>query len=150
MSDDTPTIDLPTPTTQKQKRARRLVERAYSAPVGDVAFHLDTSGSTAPPEPDWVTIKLLRNYRPNDHYEVLGYWQDEKTRKDSIGQIHVIQANEFISRPRADDDPRIEPKPPAVAGTGFVNKLWAGTVIRVPKDEAKFLRKEGIGEVEID
>jgi len=96
-----------------------------------------------PPKPDekLVSIKLDRNYRPAGYYEVVGWHKEEVKRKNAAGQMVVVEPAEFI----AD-----QIKPPVVAGTGFANKVWAGTVLRVPETEARTIRKNGIGSVEID
>jgi hypothetical protein len=112
-----------------------------SAPPAPPEFHLDTNGAAPPPAPARVTIKLNRNYRPGGDFEVLGYWQDEVKVKNAAGQEVVVRPREFIKG---------EVAPPKLAGTGFANKLWAGTVIKVSKDEAKAIRAAEIGTVEVD
>lgn len=118
------------------------------------AFHLDTNGETAPPSPKMVSVLLSRNYRPAEDpdpakkgeflppvFEVVGYWKDEIKRKDPAGREIIVQKREFVPG---------EAKPPAQAGTGSPNKLLAGTVIKLRKDEAKAVRNAGIGTIEID
>ena len=120
------------------------------------AFHLDTNGETPPPTPAMLTVKLDRHYRPmedldpNDKekakrlppvFEVVGYWKDEIKRKNPAGQEVIIQKREFIKG---------EAKPPAQAGTGSATKLLAGTVVKLRKSEAKYVRDNAIGTIEID
>ena len=105
------------------------------------AFHLDTNGAEPPPPPKMVTIKLTKNYRPGSDYEVVGYWQPEVKVKNAAGQEVVVRKREFIEG---------EKSPPTLAGTGFDTKLWAGTVIKIGKDEAKLIRQNDIGTVEVD
>lgn len=93
------------------------------------------------PKPPIVTVKLSRNYRPSDDFEVVGHWKDEIKVKNAAGQEVVVQKREFIKE---------EVAPPKLAGTGFADKLWAGTVIKVTKDEAKYIRAHEIGTVEVD
>ena len=108
------------------------------------------------PKPKMVSVRLLRNYRPEEKrdpdpanktgflppmFEVVGHWTDEVKRKMPDGQVRVITPSEFIEG---------EVKPPIQPGTGSANKLLAGTIIRVSTDEAKIMRKNGIGEIEID
>lgn len=96
-----------------------------------------------PPKPDedLVSIKLDKNYRPMGYYEVAGWHKDEIKRKNAAGNEVVVERAEFIEGER---------KPPVVAGTGFPNKVWAGTVLRVPKSEVAHIRKNGIGSIELD
>jgi hypothetical protein len=118
------------------------------------AFHLDTNGEVPPPTPAMLTVKLDRHYRPmedpdpNDKtkrlppvFEVVGYWKDEIKRKNPAGQEVVIQKREFIKG---------EAKPPVQAGTGSATKLLAGTVVKLRKSEAKYVRDNAIGTIEID
>lgn len=104
-------------------------------------FHLDTNGAEPPPAPKMVTIKLTRNYRPGGEFEIVGHWKDEIKVKNAAGQEVVVQKREFIPG---------ETAPPRLAGTGFADKIWAGTVIKVGKDEAKAIRAADIGTVEVD
>jgi len=92
-----------------------------------------------------VSVLLSRHYRPAEDpepvFEVLGYWKDEIKRKNPAGQEVIVQKREFIKG---------ESKPPAQAGTGSATKLLAGTLVRLRKDEAKYVRENGIGTIEID
>jgi hypothetical protein len=101
-----------------------------------------------------MTVKLDRHYRPmedadpNDQtkrlppvFEVVGYWKDEIKRKNPAGQEVIIQKREFIKG---------EAKPPVQAGTGSATKLLAGTVVKLRKSEAKYVRDNAIGTIEID
>jgi len=109
-----------------------------------VAFGKPTPSAVEPmpPKPDeeLIPIKLERNYRPMGYFEVAGWHKEEIKRKNAAGQMVVVEEAEFIKGER---------KPPAVAGTGFANKVWAGTVLRVPKSEASYIRKNGIGTIEL-
>ena len=95
------------------------------------------------PEPEpavrLATVKLDRNYRPAGDYRVVGHNRPEIKRKDATGREVVIQTAEFIPD---------EPMPAAIAGTGFKDKLWAGTVIEVAEAEAKTIVKQKIGSLE--
>lgn len=136
MSLDAPTkLNAETP---KQRRAMRQVERA---------FHLDTStdGETDAPEldapaPAMQAIDLKRNYHPRGKYEIVGYWKDEIVKKSPAGVMEVVQPREFIPG---------EGKPAKVAGVGYKDKLWAGTIVKLPKDEARAVKQSGVGEYEI-
>lgn len=117
-----------------------IVTPPASPPVPPV-FHLDTNGQTPPPAPKMVTIKLDRNYRPATEYEIVGHWKDEVKVKNPAGKEVVLRPREFVKGDAA---------PPKLAGTGFKDKLWAGTVIRIGKDEARTIRQSEIGTVEVD
>lgn len=102
-----------------------------------------------------VPVRLLRHYAPRtDDYEIVGYDQPEKRLKRADGQMIVVQEAKFVST--EDDDPnsvhfgKIMPAPAPLPGVGSGRKLWKGTTIRLPVDEAKFVRKAGIAEIEID
>ena len=93
-----------------------------------------------PPKPEGVemfSVKLEKNYRPLGYYEVVG-WDKPAVFKKKFGHEKPVQIEpaEFIKDEKA---------PPAVAGTGFVNKVWSGTTIRLPELEAKTVVKAGIG-----
>ncbi len=87
-----------------------------------------------------IVMKLERNYRPASPFEVVGHLKPAVTRKNMAGVELTISPEQFIEG---------EPMPAAVAGTGFPHKLLAGTVIRICEDEAKSMRKAGIGSVEL-
>ena len=93
------------------------------------------------PKPPMVTVKLSRNYRPAGDFEIVGHWKDEIKVKNAAGQEVVVQKREFI---------RDEVAPPKLAGTGFADKLWAGTVLKVAKDEARHIRTHDIGTLEVE
>jgi hypothetical protein len=92
-------------------------------------------------KPKMVRVKLLRNYRPMGEVEIAGHWKPEIIVRNKLGKDEVISPAEFIEGENA---------PPPQAGVGFKDKLWAGTVIRLPVDEAKRAQKLAIAELEID
>lgn len=130
---------------------------------------LDTTTPATPPAPPsaeafelykgvppakMVSVLLTRNYRPGEDvdpndktkrlppvFEVVGYWKDEIKRKDPAGREVIIQKREFVPG---------ETKPPVQAGTGSDTKLLAGTVVKLRKAEAKYVRDNAIGTIEID
>jgi len=117
-------------------------------------FHLDTTSAVPPPLPKMVTVKLLKNYRPAElpdpnnkgkflppMFEIVGYTRPAILKKNAAGMMETVQEEAFI---------RGELPPAPMVGTGFDTKLWAGAVIKLPADEAKAVRKAGIGEYEID
>ncbi len=91
-------------------------------------------------KPKTVVIKLLRNYRPIGAYEVIGHDQPAILRKNAAGVMAEVTPAAFV---------KDEPAPPPTPGTGFANKVWAGTLIKLPVDEAKTVKKAGIGEYEL-
>lgn len=92
-----------------------------------------------PEGPKLARVKLDRNYVPINPYTVVGHLRPEIKRKDPAGNLVVTQTEEFI--------PGVE-MPPKIAGTGFVGKLWAGTVIEIAEAEAKNIVRQKIGSLE--
>ena len=93
-------------------------------------------------------VTLTKNYVPMGNYEIVGYLKEAIKRKDAAGNWRVIEPEEFIAG---------EMKPHNSPGVGFgemvmkdgskVNaKIWAGTQIKVPVDEAKYVIAKKIGE----
>lgn len=75
-------------------------------------------------------VVLKKNYMPTCVYEIVGYLKPKVERKDSAGKMLVVEPEEFIAG---------EPHPAPYPGTGYPGKLWAGTHVRLPIDEAKKL-----------
>src|SRR5687767_12198449 len=73
-------------------------------------------------------VVLNKNYAPVGHYEVIGYMRPKVERKDAAGKMITVEPELFIEG---------EMRPPIYPGTGFPNKIWSGTHIRLPVDEAK-------------
>lgn len=114
---------------------------------------------TTPIEAPSVTMramKLLKNYRPADivdptdplkkrvlppNYEIVGWHRPEKKAKDSHGVETIVQTAEFIPG---------EGAPAPYPGVGFAHKIWAGTVVKLPLDEAKRLQTLKLAERDID
>jgi hypothetical protein len=94
-------------------------------------------------------VLLHKNYVPRGEYEIIGYLKEAVKRKDAAGNWRVVEPEEFIEG---------EMKPHEMPGVGFgpmegkdgepkVNaKIWAGTHIRLPLDEAKHLVAKKIAE----
>ena len=99
-------------------------------------------------KPKLVPVRLLRNYRPGGELEVVGYQKEAIIRKRPDGKMVTVEEGGFIKE--ADDEGNIVSAPPAMPGTGFSNRLNAGTVVRLPRDEAKRARDLKIGELELD
>lgn len=94
--------------------------------------------TAAPAQPSKMfPVILSKNYQPIGKFEVVGYVKPAVTRKDKFGQMKTISAEEFIKG---------EMKPPKAPGTGYDGKVWAGTKILLPVDEAKKIIAKKIGE----
>jgi hypothetical protein len=135
---------IPTPETQKQKRAVRKLEKAFHTDEEQLVEIMPASTAAAieANKPKLVTILLKRHYRPMGEYESGGHWTEEQKRKNPAGVVEVVKPSEFVAE---------EAKPSPMAGVvPHSLKLWAGTVVRLPIDEARFVRQQGIGEVEIE
>lgn len=101
------------------------------------------STETAAPQPSqkMFPVLLLKNYCPKNEYEIIGYLKEAVKQKDAAGNWRVVEPEEFIKG---------EMKPPHTPGIGFGEyidakgkktnaKIWAGTHISLPLDEAKGL-----------
>ena len=88
-----------------------------------------------------VTMRLLRNYRPDEGFETVGHWVPAVIVRNKLGKEEELYPAKFVEG---------EVAPPPQAGVGFDNKIWANTLIRVSPDEAKRMKSTGVGEVEID
>lgn len=119
-----------------------------ATPPAPPAFNLDTNGADAPPPPKMIAVELKRNYRPmSDLYEIVGYNQTEIKVKSAAGIPVVVRPAAFISEPDQVTG-KMKGMPPAAAGSGpeaGLNKILAGTVVRLPKDEAKRVVELEIG-----
>lgn len=84
-------------------------------------------------------VVLLKNYVPSDQYEIVGYLKEAVKVKDAAGGLKIVEPERFMPG---------EMKPHQSPGVGFgemvmkdgktVNaKIWAGTTIKIPVDEAK-------------
>lgn len=95
----------------------------------------------AAPAPKMVAMQLLRNYRPAGEFEIVGHVVPAVTRKDASGREYEVSKAEFIAG---------EGAPPPQAGVGTSGKIWAGTIIRVPQEEARTMRANDIAERSVD
>lgn len=128
---------------------------ATAAPVEEISIMPPaTAAAIEANKPKTVPVKLKRNYRPRGEYEVVGFEKEEIVGKNAAGQTIVIEKGGFIKEDEDDEaNPNFgkrRPAPPPLQGVGSGQKVWAGTVIKVPVDEAKTMRKAGIAEIEID
>lgn len=85
-----------------------------------------------------VKMELKRHYVPHKLISIVGYQRPAKVVKNAAGEMKEVEPAKFIEG---------EVYPAIFPGVGFENKIWAGTVIEVPEDEAKTMRQKSIGEV---
>lgn len=124
--------------------------------VEEPAIEMETIGHTPAvserieaAKPKLTPVRLLRNYRPmSSVFEVVGYHKEAVIRKRSDGKLVTVEEGGFFKE--HGDDGGVMPAPPPMVGTGFADKLNAGTVVRLPRDEAKRARDLRIGEYELD
>lgn len=90
-----------------------------------------------PEAPQMFPVQLKKNYKPRGLFEVVGYLKEKIERKDSAGNKIVVEPERFIEG---------ELKPPPYPGVGYDGKVWAGTHIRLPVDEAKAIIAKKIAE----
>lgn len=93
------------------------------------------------PKPKMVAMQLLRNYRPAGDFEIVGHIVPAVIRKDGAGREVEVQKATFVEG---------EGAPPPQAGVGTTGKIWSGTIIRVPQDEARTMRANEIAERSVD
>lgn len=84
-----------------------------------------------------VPVILTKNYAPSGKFEIVGYLKEAVKRKDAAGNWKIIEKEEFIEG---------EMKPHPSPGVGYPGKVWAGTHIRLPVDEAKTVVAKKIAE----
>lgn len=82
-------------------------------------------------------VVLKRHYVPKGRHEIIGHVRPKVEVKNAAGQMVLVTPEEFIAG---------EGFPPPNPGVGFDNKIWAGTHIRLPLDEAKGLVANKIAE----
>ena len=97
----------------------------------------DMSPPETKTEAKMFPVLLNKNYVPKGAYEIVGYLKEEVTRKNAAGQMVVIEKEEFIDGAM---------KPHQTPGVGYDGKIWAGTTIRLPIDEAKHIVAKKIAE----
>ena len=93
-------------------------------------------------------VVLSKNYVPKGDYEIVGYLKEAVKRKDAAGTWRVVEPEEFIKG---------EMRPHQTPGVGYGEyidakgnktnaKIWAGTHIKLPIDEAKNLVNKKLAE----
>jgi hypothetical protein len=104
-------------------------------------FHLDTTSAAPPPAPKMRAMELKRHYRPMGEFELVGYNQPEIKRKRPDGHEEVIQKAAFLPNEMA---------PSPMSGVEVKGKIWASTIIKVPVDEARVMKANGIADAAIE
>lgn len=82
-------------------------------------------------------VVLNKNYAPSGKFEIVGYLKEAVKRKDAAGNWKIIEKEEFVEG---------QMKPHPSPGVGYDGKIWAGTHIRLPVDEAKAVVAKKIAE----
>jgi len=82
-------------------------------------------------------VLLNKNYAPRGEFEIVGYFKPEVKKKAADGKWFVVEQGGFVKG---------EMKPAQSPGVGFNGKIWAGTHIMLPIDEAKFVVGQKIAE----
>lgn len=83
-----------------------------------------------PPKSDLFPVHLLKNYVPKGLFEIVGHHKAAVEKKNAAGQMIVVEPARFVEG---------EQRPAPYPGAGFSDKIWSGTVLRLPIDEAKAL-----------
>lgn len=96
-----------------------------------------TTEEAKPESEKLFPVVLLKNHCPAGKYEIIGYLKEAVKVKDAAGNWSVIEPEKFIEG---------EMKPHTSPGVGFPNKIWAGTHIKLPVEEAKRLVAAKIAE----
>jgi len=121
-----------------------IPNRAAPEPIIDEGNDLppDYEAETVAEKPRMVPVTLNRHYRPaTENYEVVGHWVPKVELKDVAGRMVTISPERFEKGAMA---------PPPIASVGTLSvKLWAGTVVKLPVDEARTVRRAEIGSYEI-
>jgi hypothetical protein len=94
-------------------------------------------------------VVLNKNHCPQGEYEIVGYLKEAVKRKDAAGNWRVIEPEEFIKgemKPHQSPGVGFGEYTDKATGRRFNPKIWAGTQIAVPVDEAKFLVSKKLAE----
>ena len=131
--------------------AATSIEFGTFAPADEISIMpAATEAAIEANKPKMVPMLLERNYVPlTDNYEIVGYNREPKTVKSAAGVMVVIDPGGFI-QDIDEDTGKFMGMPPVLAGTGFANKLIAGTVVKLPVEEAKRVLAKKIGSRTLD
>lgn len=137
MSDDSQLENITKPRRGRPPLPRSSVIEAPSPKPDEPAYEL----YEGVPKPLTRSMELKRHYRPMGEFEIVGYNQPEIKRKGQDGKDTVIQAAEFIPGVMA---------PSPMPGVDVQHKVWATTIIRVPVEEARTMRQNGIADATVE
>lgn len=99
-------------------------------------------------------VKLMKNYRPKTpNFEVLDFTDADIARKVAIGEMdrrkataagHEMTYRKPSGKPeiRADEDETVITR----LASGDLAKVWKGTTVKLPKDEAIDVVRRKVGE----
>lgn len=82
----------------------------------------------APAKAERFPVKLLKNFRPKGEFEIVGYQKPAVRVKNAAGQMIEVEPAEFLTGVGA---------PAPYAGSGYEDKIWAETVVKLDIEEAK-------------
>lgn len=93
-------------------------------------------------------VLLLKNHVPKSDYEIVGYLKEAVKRKDAAGSWKIVEPEEFIEGVmKPHDSPGVGFGAMVMKDGSTVNaKIWAGTTIKLPLEEAKFVVAKKIAE----
>lgn len=93
-------------------------------------------------------VVLNKNYVPKDTYEIVGYLKEAIKRKNAAGEWKIVEPEEFIQGAmKPHDSPGVGFGEMVMKDGSKVNaKIWAGTTIKLPVDEAKVLVAKKLAE----
>lgn len=90
-----------------------------------------------PPAPSVDAVLLKRHYCPKGEFGVVGHTKPAVVRKVAGGGEVEVEPEAFIKDSMA---------PAPFPGAAIGGKVWAGTTISLPIDEAKAIVRAGIAE----
>lgn len=93
-------------------------------------------------------VILLKNYVPMADYEIVGHLKEAVKRKDAAGNWRIVEPEEFVEGVmRPHDSPGVGFGTMEMKDGSKVNaKIWAGTTIKLPVEEAKWVVAKKIAE----
>jgi hypothetical protein len=98
--------------------------------IPDMASETTIAPQKPPEKAQLFPVVLNKNYVPRGEFEIVGYLKEAVKRKDATGNWRIVEPEEFIEGVM---------KPHTSPGVGYPNKIWAGTHIKLPLDEAKHI-----------
>lgn len=120
------------PALKRKLTMAKSQEPATTAPSGETVVVEKPKA-----KPGMVEMVLLKNYQPGGEYEIVGYHRKERLVKNAAGEMIVAEPSAFIEG---------EMHPSPFPGVGYDGKVWAGTKIRLPREEAMRCYEKKIAE----